>query len=111
MESETTWPEKVDALHTLPNVTYVQNFSSFTSPPAGNFFVLNDRRFLVTKSREVDGVVLAVAPSRSHCAIVVEGPADSAVAVVAQSPAILDCLVPSVFRILGSSYVPVVHVK
>lgn len=103
---ETTWPEKREALLVLPNVTSVRQLGSFVSPMPGKMIPLNGRAYLVTKSPQVDGIVLAVAPSRSHCAVIVEGPADTAVAIVAWSPTMLDTLLPPVSKILGPSYVP-----
>lgn len=102
----TSWDEKKMALLDLPNVIYADQLYSFQAPLPGHHIVLNEIRLLATKSRDIDGVVLAVAPFRSHCAVIVEGPAGTAVAVVAQSPAVLNNLLQPVFRILGPSYVP-----
>lgn len=101
-----TWDEKQQALLKLPNVTWVSQVQSFVSPSPGKLFTLNEMRFMAQRSRDLEGIVLGIGPSRAHCAVVVEGPADSAVAVVAKSPTVLETLVPRVFEILGPAYVP-----
>lgn len=100
-----TWSEKRLALLHLPNVTWVAQLRFFTSPPPGKFFTLNELRFMATRSMGIDGVVFGVGTSRAYCAVVIEGPANTAVAVIAKSPTILDTLVPGVFQILGPAYV------
>lgn len=100
-----TWTDKQLALLDLPNVTWVAQLRSFAAPLPGKFFTLNDSRFMAARSKGVDGIVFGVGASRAYCAVVIEGPADTAVAVIAKSPTVLETLVPAMFQILGPAYV------
>lgn len=100
-----TWADKRMALLHLPNVTWVAQIRSFAAPSPGKFFMLNNLRFMATRSKDIDGIVFGVSISRAFCAVVIEGPASTAVAVIAKSPTVLETLVSAMFPILGPAYV------
>lgn len=103
-KAPTTWSEKVTALQAIPNVALVKMVDHFTAPNPGTFFELDGSKYLITKSQSIDGVVFGVSRSRSQCLVAIELPGESAVAVVAKSPTVLEMLVPQVFETLGSSF-------
>lgn len=104
--SSLTWEEQRASLSAIPNVKLVNQFAFFTAPEPGHTLSLDGVTFVVTKSKGVDGIILATAPRRSHCAIILQGPTDSAIAVVAKSPTTLNSLLSRVLSILGSNYIP-----
>lgn len=95
------WASKLRAIQLLPSVTWAGKEASFSAPEPGTFFATQGRRFLVTRSRGVDGVVLGVASHRASCLIAVELPGGAALLVVADSPAVLETVAKEVFAVLG----------
>lgn len=100
----TAWPQKLDALRKLPQVTWAGQLPISKPPEPGSFLEAHSRRFLVTRSGGIDGVVLGIAPRRSSCLVAIEIPGDIAVAVIADSPAVLETVVKDVFTVLGNGF-------
>lgn len=99
----TEWQEKVKGLRTIPNVVWVGQVAPFTAPEAGHFYSIREFKFLITKSGQVDGVVLGTTPNRANCLVGIEMPTDSAIIIIAASPTVLETLVPSVFKLMKQS--------
>lgn len=98
------WTQKLEALRRLPALTWAGELSIPNTPAPGKFLEARGRRFLVTRSGGIDGVILGVAPRRSSCLVAIEIPGDVAIAAIADSPAVLDTFVKDVFAVLGDGF-------
>lgn len=99
------WNQVLSSLNSLDAVTWAGLLVDFEVPKPGNFVNVRDRRFLATRAGGVDGIVLGVAPRRAACLVAVEIPGKAAIAVVADSPAVLETVVADVMSVLRNSHV------
>lgn len=104
-KSSENWSTKLASLGALQSITWAGKIAPFEVPKPGTFIEVQGRRFLVTRSGGVDGIVLGVASRRSSCLVAVEMPGEAALIVVADSPAMLETVVSDVFAVLGPSHV------
>lgn len=98
------WEQRLSALRNLPGTSWAGALKIPDTPTPGCFLKTQGRRFLVTRSGGLDGVILGVAPRRASCLVAIELPGDVAIAVIADSPFVLNTFVKDVFAVLGPSF-------
>lgn len=102
--SPSDWSTKLQALRSLPTTTWAAHLAFFPPPPPSTFITVNNRRFLVTRSTTIDGLILAVAPHRASCLVAIQLAGQSALVVVSDTPAMLDTVVNDVLTVLGDAF-------
>lgn len=99
-----TWEQKLSALRSLPATSWAGELRILDTPAPGKFFDAQGRRFLVTRSGGLDGVILGVASQRKSCLVAIEFPGQFAIAAIADSPYVLESFAKDVFVILGDAF-------
>lgn len=100
-----SWAEKLSALRSLPHVQWAGLIPPLLLPKGAHVAKVRETKFVLIKHGGIDGVALGVTSNRSKCLVVIEMPADITLAIISNSPATLEFVVPAVSRVLGPTFV------